>query len=89
MKQQILDKYMHTMTRTNDPTFQPQISGSSRVGRATKAVGRVACGVKEARKASSAFMERWLSQGSAGQGAQLASDTKREVRSKEAARAQD
>ena len=27
MKQQIMDKYMHKMTRAHDPTFPPQESG--------------------------------------------------------------
>ena len=60
--------------------------------RATKATGREgreAGGKEEGRKAVNVFMERWLSQGSAGQGAQPEPDTKREEESKKAARTQD
>ena len=56
---------------------------TSRVGRTTKG------GKEEERKAMNVFIERWLSQGSAGQGAQPEPDTEREEESKKAARTQE
>ena len=85
MKQQLIGKYMQTqnLTKNQDPTFPPKRPSTSRVGRTTKG------GKEEERKAMNVFIERWLSQGSAGQGAQPEPDTRREAENKKVTRTQE
>ena len=91
LKQQFIGKYVHKTCQPIDPTFPPK-QETSQVGRATRITGkegRKPGGEREDRKAMSAFMGRWLSQGGAGQGAQSEPDPRREGRSRMTARTQE
>ena len=82
---------MHKTCEVGDPTFPPK-QETSQVGRATRISGkegRKPGGEREDRKAMSAFMGRWLSQGGAGQGAQSEPEPRREGRSRMTARTQE
>ena len=91
LKQQLIGKYVHKTCEMVDPTFPPK-QETSQVGRATRISGkegRKPGGEREDRKAMSAFMGRWLSQGGAGQGAQSEPEPRREGRSRMTARTQE